>query len=237
MLCLVLLFALGAGCRRGSAPSGSAAAKPSNSASRAASAPTTPEEEAQFRGEEANETPLFLGPGPTGTSSSDREQRLKKLFSGETRTDRLPLVDTAPNVFHDPDLHARLTGVVFERRNVEVTIGLPRRLSGTLDEVRASRVTAGMRGSFGYCYQLALRSEDEVPTSLRFEIELLINDDGSVRSVAIPGEQPSTLTELFICVSMRARRSHFEPPQKEASRVRFSVDLYSPAPRGMGSVK
>ncbi len=51
----------------------------------------------------------MLGPAPASVSSAEHEQRLKELLSGQTPAERLPLVATATDVGHDPELYDSLT--------------------------------------------------------------------------------------------------------------------------------
>jgi len=215
---LALSFA-SASCRRTPAPS-----KPNHAPSNALQATATAEKEARHPGTAPEETPLLIGPSPANVSSSEREQRLTELFNGRIATDRLPVVDTDPGVPNDDKLHARLTRVVADAPagKVVARVDIPKLLSGTLDQERANRVTASMSAGFRSCYKRALASEGRLPYA-SFDLEMLVNVDGSVGSVKIEGKQDLLLSDFFTCAKARAQASVFEPAPTEPSRLRFAV--------------
>jgi len=227
--CLLVFLALCAGCRRSSVASNGAPERPSGEPTSPTPAPAQVAASPAKTGEEV---PLLLGPGPAGVSATERERRLQELLSGQIRSERLPLVDTAPDVPYDPGLHARLTTISIERpvSRAEVSFGLPKRLSGTLDETQTNRIVAGMRPGIRQCYRRFLEEHTDASPSHRFEIELLINADGSVGSVKFEGKRIPKLPEFFACAKARALASLFDPATSEPSRVRFSVELSNPAP-------
>ena len=199
----------------------------------------TPDAKAEFLGKTPEEMPLLLGPGPAGMSASERDRHLTDLLSGKNPSERLPLVDTPPDVPHDPDLHARLTTIAvgLPVGKFEINFGLPKRLSGTLDEAEASRTTLPMRPAFRSCFLRWVWRDGEPPPGQQFDVELLVNDDGSVGSVTFEGKQVPTQAEFFACAKERARRSQFEPPPSEPSRLRFSVNISTVAPGGLAGLK
>jgi len=239
VLGLVACCSLLAGCRRGSVASNGAHAKPSSALPSSAKRSMTPEEEAQFLGKDPEEMPLLLGPGAAFMSASEREQRLRELLSGQIPSERLPLVDTDPDAPHDPDLHARLTSTALGRSvgKVEVNVGLPKRLSGTIDEAQASRTTLPMRGTFESCFLRWVWRDGDAPPDQQFDVELLVKDDGSVGSVTFEGKQAATPAEFFACAQEGARGSQFEPPPSKPSRLRFSVDVSAVVPGGLAGLK
>lgn len=186
----------------------------------------SPEEEAAFQGQKPEQMPLLLGPAPASAGAAEREQRLKELLSGQTPVERLPLVAVTADVGYDSNLYYSLTTELDTRPPVEVTlhVGPATVLSGALEQGLPNRVTASMRASLRNCFRRTLEQNDEAPLSTKFDVELLVNPQGTVDSAKVEGKQPPRLSPFFRCVQGRAALLQFDPAPATQTRLRFSVD-------------
>ena len=86
----------------------------------------------------------------------------------------------------------------------------------------AARVVAAMRAAFRACYQKGLDVNPDAQGSVRLAIK--VGPGGEVSSVsAVPsGNLPGSVVD---CISARARRAQFDPPEGGAAVVNVPVNL------------